>query len=107
MQAEQRRLIVAEIVARNPMALVRRGLAASLARSLGVHRSTILRDIARSFYAPRMCEFRCNGQLLYTVGREWGGGPVVSVVGPDGNEIQGEARRNIIRGLPRYWRKRR
>jgi hypothetical protein len=54
-----------------------------------------------------MCEFRCNGQLLYTVGREWGGGPVVSVVGPDGNEIQGEARRNIIRGLPRYWRKRR
>ncbi len=85
-----------------------RGLAPKLAKQFGVHRTTIWRDLQFILYGP--CECHVNnqyGEPLYTVYREYRGGPIVGMIDVDGNEIRGPERKRILRQLPRYTSRRR
>jgi len=78
-----------------------RSLTVALAHTFGVSRQTAWRDLQR-ILGGREYEFYSNGELQFTVIRACQGGPIVGVFDADGNEIRGEARREIIRRLPRY-----
>lgn len=84
-----------------------RGVPGLLAPAFGVHPSTIWRNLQVLLYPPRGYELYANGQLLLTVYRECPGGRVVRLDDSEGRTIRGEARRRIIRALPRYQGRRR
>ena len=107
-KADARRVAIAEVL--DGLGLValfaRRGLSVRLAAALGVHRTTVWRDLQR-ILSPPECHFvNADGEELFSVTRACQGGPVVSVTDPEGNEIRGAARRQILRLLPRYRRRR-
>ncbi|MHC4716929.1 MAG: hypothetical protein ACYS5V_08170 [Planctomycetota bacterium] len=84
-----------------------RGVPGALAPVFGVHPSTIWRDLKALLWPPVYRYIGSDGEVLFAVTREYPGGPVVSVEDPDGNEIHGKARREIIKRLPRYVTRRR
>ncbi len=83
--------------------LFSRGLPAALAPAYGVHPSTIWRDLQLILRGGTIINFYRGDEFLFSVTRAYPGGPVLSVTAPDDNEIRGEARRRIIRSLPRYF----
>ena len=107
-RAWERRQAIAEWLAENPAWWwFPRGVPGLLAPAFGVHPSTIWRDLQVLLYPPAACRCYSNGELLFTVYRAYPGGPVVGLEDACGNEIRGEARRRIIRALPRYRPRRR
>jgi hypothetical protein len=103
-QAEQRRAQMAVVLERMEAEFLffHRGLPAVFARRFGVHPTTSWRDLQRILWPPKFCYVDGDGKLLYSVTRACQGGPIVSVTDPDGYEIRGARRRQIIRQLPRY-----
>lgn len=100
-RAEARREAMAQAL--GPMAWIHpHGLPVVLAHAFGVSRQTAWRDLQQIFYGGREYNFYGNGELMFTITRACQGGPIVDVFDPDGNEIRGDKRRNIIRQLPRY-----
>ena len=91
----------------NPCVLIMSGSFKSyLANILGVHRTTIWRDVQRLMF-PSICDFYDNGEFVYRITKACQGGPVVSVKDAEGNEIRGAARRYILKQVPRYYRHKR
>ena len=102
-RVRQRRQAIAEWLSKHPARwLYTRGLPVALAPAFGVHPTTIWRDLQVLLYPPRACTFWRNGELLFTVYRQYPGGPVVGLEDPDGNEIRRQERRRILHRLPRY-----
>ena len=101
-RAEARREAMAQAL--GPMAWLNpRGLAVVLAHAFGVSRQTAWRDLQQIFYGFREYNFiGPDGELLFTIYRAYSGGPIMGVFDPDGNEIRGDKRRNILRQVPRY-----
>lgn len=83
-------------------AIFSRGFPAALALVFGVHPSMIWRDLQWLLYGSSTVNFYSGDKLLFSVTRAYPGGPVLSVTGPEGEEIRGPVRRSIIRPLPRY-----
>ena len=79
-----------------------RGLPATLAPAFGVHPTTIWRDLQFRLYGGRTTNYWRDDEFLFSVTREYPGGPVTTVEDADGREIRGAKRRRIIRRLPRY-----
>lgn len=103
MRAEARQAAIDRWLGEHPWAaFFPRGLPAAIAPAFGVHPSTIWRDLQQILRPPREYSFYRKGELLFTIYRAYPGGPVLSVEDPDGNEIRGGARRNILRRLPRH-----
>lgn len=102
-RAEARRGAISNWLAENPTAAIfSRGLPAALAPAFGVHPSTIWRDLQWLLYGGSAVNFYSGDKHLFSITRAYPGGPVLSVTGPEGQEIRGPARRSIIRSLPRY-----
>ena len=107
-RAWERRAAIDKWLCKHPWAaFFARGLPAALAPAFGVHPSTIWRDLQCILYPPREHDFYRNGELVFTIYRHYPGSPILSIQDPDGNEIRGEARRRIIRSLPRHFGRRR
>ncbi len=103
-QADARRAQIAAWLDDNlGFVLFPRGLPAALAPAFGVHPSTIWRDLQLILRGGTIINLYRGDELLFSVTRAYPGGPVLSVTDADDNEIRGEARRSIIRGLPRYF----
>ena len=104
-RAEARREAIAEFLGENiAAALFTRGLPAALAPVFGVHPTTIWRDLQVILGGGRIVNFHRGDEFLFSIIQAYTGGPILSVTDYDGNEIRGEARREIIQGLPRYFR---
>jgi len=101
-RAAARRTAIAEWLSENPFVMFRpRGLPEALAPAFGVHPTTIWRDLQFLLYGGRTINYYHGGEFLFGVTREYLGGPVCSVQDADGKEIRGEARRRIVKSLPR------
>jgi len=99
---EARRDAVAEVVSR--CVILPRGALTTLAWRFGVSPATISRDLRLILYGGQRYDYWSGDRFLFSVTREYPGGPVVGVEDPGGNEIRGQARRRrIIRSLPRYF----
>ena len=97
-RAEARREALAEIVGH--WLLPPRGAVTALAGHFGVSPSTISRDLRLVLWGGQEYDFSGpDGELLFTVTRAYAGGPVLSITGPDGNEIRGAARHDVLRHL--------
>ena len=107
-RAEARRAAIDEWLGEHPAAMFfPGGLPGLLAPAFGVHPSTIWRDLQVLLRPARQYSFYGKGKLFFTLYREYPGGPVVGLEDPDGNEIRGKARRDILKRLPRYFGRRR
>ncbi|MEI7835565.1 MAG: hypothetical protein WCK05_04045 [Planctomycetota bacterium] len=82
-------------------------MAPIFAKKFGVSRQTMWRDLQALMFPPRQTDFVRGDELLYSVFREYPGGPIISVTDADGNEIRGADRQEILRRVPRYRRRRR
>ena len=103
-RAEARREAIAEFLEENIAAVFfSRGLPAALAPAFGVHPSTIWRDLQLILRGGRIVHFYREEEHLFSVTQAYSGGRILSVTDPDGNEIRGKARKDIIRSLPRYF----
>lgn len=100
-RADQRRVIVAGMLWQ--LLFRKRGLIGALARHLGVHRSTIWRDVKRLTWPHETNYIDQQGNTLWTIQRAYRKGPILNVTDPDGNEIRGAARRDILRRLKGWW----
>ncbi len=103
-RAEARRAQITALLEKNLVAaLFCRGLPAALAPAFGVHPSTIWRDLQLILRGGRIVNFYRGDEFLFSITRAYPGGPILSVTDQDDNEIRGEARKSIIRSLPRYF----
>ncbi len=102
-RAETRRAAIAAWLDENPVAMLfNRGLPGTLAPVFGVHPTTIWRDRQFLLYGGRTTNYWRDDEFLFSVTREYPGGPVNSIEDADGNEILGEDRKRIIKSLPQY-----
>ncbi len=99
---ERRAAIAAWLDDNSEAMLFSRGLPGTLAPVFGVHPTTIWRDLQFLLYGGRTTNYWRDGEFLFSVTREYPGGPVNSIEDEGGNEIRGEARKRIIKSLPRY-----
>ncbi len=107
-RAWQRREAIAKWLCKHPWAGLRpRGLPAALAPAFGVHPTTIWRDLQFILYGGSTCNYWRGDDFLFSVRRAYPGGPILSVTDSGGYEIRGDARRRIIKSLPRYGDRRR
>jgi hypothetical protein len=76
----------------------RGGLVEGLARQLGVHRTTIMRDVRwLCALGPIVNVHRRDGTTLCEIQLAYRGGPVISLTDADGKEIRGRERRDLLR----------
>ena len=83
-----------------------KGLAGSLAASLGVHRTTVWRDLKAILgLSPRYINYTSNDEVLYTTVQAYPYGRILEVLDPDGYLIKGKERRDILKKVRRGRRR--
>jgi hypothetical protein len=68
-----------------------------LADALGVHRTTMGRDLAELWDDHETCVETPDGDILYTITRARRGGPIVKVYDAQGRRVRGPERRWVVR----------
>ena len=102
-RADARREALTKTISKCPLMPLRfRGSITALAGAFGVSPSTISRDLRYILFGGIVYNFCPNGELVYSVTRAYPGGPVISITDADDYDIKGEARKRILRSLPRY-----
>ena len=84
-KADARREALARAISDFPWApLMFRGPMTALAGAFGVSVSTISRDLQYILFGGSVYNFVSNGELVYSVTRQYPGGPVISVTDAEG-----------------------